>query len=73
MQNINIKFNIDQLVEVVKQLSPKEKVKINEAIWNDNYSIPQSHQKLVLSRVAEAKKKPELMLKWADAKKMLVD
>ena len=48
---LNVNLNFQQLLEVVKQLSPTEKVKLNEFIWNDNIDIPVEHQKIVLDRI----------------------
>ena len=48
---LNVNLNFQQLLEVIKQLSPTEKVKLNEFIWNDNIDIPVEHQKIVLDRI----------------------
>ena len=48
---LNVNLNFQQLLEVVKQLSPTEKVKLNEFIWNDNIDIPVENQKIVLDRI----------------------
>ena len=61
---LNVNLNFQQLLEVVKQLSPTEKVKLNEFIWNDNFDIPEAHQKIVLSRVKKSKANPSRMLDW---------
>ncbi|WP_310556078.1 hypothetical protein [Flavobacterium sp.] len=61
---LNINLNVNQLLEAVKQLSPKDKLKINDAIWNEEVEIPIEHQKLVLSRVEKARKNPERLLDW---------
>ena len=60
--NINISFN--QIVDVVKKLSPKEKQLLNEVIWDENMPIPIEHQLLVLDRITKSKKTPERMLDW---------
>lgn len=68
---LNVSLNFQQLLEVVKQLSPTEKVKLNEFIWNDNFDIPEVHQKIVLSRVKKSKANPSRMLDWDEAAKTL--
>lgn len=69
--HLNINLSFQQLVAVVKQLSPTEKLKLNEVIWNENTVISAEHQKLVLNRIKKAKQKPDTMLDWDDASKTL--
>ncbi len=69
--NLNVNLSFQQLVEVVKQLSPTEKLKLNDLIWNENIEIPIEHQKLVLDRIQKAKKDPSKMLDWDEASKKL--
>lgn len=69
--HLNINLSFKQLVDVVKQLSPDEKLKLNEAIWSEDVEIPHEHQKLVLDRIQKARQKPERMLDWDKASKKL--
>ena len=68
---LNIKLNVDQLLEAVKQLSPKDRLKINDAIWNDDIEIPVEHQILVLNRVAKAEANQNRLLDWDEVSKSL--
>ncbi len=68
---LNVNLNFQQLLEVVKQLSPTEKVKLNEFIWNDNIDIPVEHQKIVLDRIKNSKTNQSRMLDWDEASKTL--
>ncbi|TRX38117.1 addiction module protein [Flavobacterium sp. ZT3R18] len=68
---LNINLSVNQLIEAVKQLSPKDRLKINDAIWNDNVEIPIEHQKIVLERMAKAKANPERLLDWDEVSKTL--
>ena len=68
---LNIKLDFQQLLEVVKQLSPAEKIKLNEFIWSDDINIPVEHQKLVLDRMQKSQAKPSRMLDWEEASKTL--
>jgi hypothetical protein len=68
---LNVSLNFEQLLEVVKQLSPTEKIKLNEFIWNENIDIPIEHQKLVLDRIQKSKANPSRMLDWDEASKTL--
>ena len=68
---LNINLTVNQLVEAVKQLSPKDRLKINDAIWDDNIEIPIEYQKIVLDRIAKAKITPERLLDWDEVCKTL--
>lgn len=61
--------NIDNRKSV--KINPKEKIKLNEAIWDENMSIPEEHKTLVLDRIKKAKKNPERLLNWDKASKTL--
>jgi len=69
---INIQLNFQQIVEAVKQLSPKEKLKLNEFIWDENSSIPIEHQTMVIERIKTSKQNPNVMLDWDEASKQLI-
>ncbi|MEY4012050.1 MAG: hypothetical protein RIT22_1174 [Bacteroidota bacterium] len=64
-------FNLNEILEAIKQLSPKDRLKINDVIWNEETEIPIEHQKLVLNRIAKSKKNPERLLIWEDVAKDL--
>ena len=66
MDSLSLKVDVDfkQLLKVVKQLSPSEKLKLNDAIWKDDIEIPVEHQKIVLERIQKSKISPERMLDW---------
>jgi hypothetical protein len=68
---LNVSLNFQQLLEVVKQLSPSEKMKLNEFIWSENIDTPMEHQQLVLDRMQKSKAKPSRMLDWGKASKTL--
>lgn len=69
---INIQINFQQIIEAVKQLSPKEKLKLNELIWEDDSSIPIEHQQLVTDRIKNSRQNPATMLDWEEASKTLL-
>ena len=37
---LNVNLTFQQLVEVVKQLSPAEKLKLSDVIWDEQMEIP---------------------------------
>ena len=67
----NIDLNVNQLIEVVKKLSPKDRLKLNDAIWNNDTTIPVEHQKIVFDRMVRAKANPKRLLDWDEVSKML--
>jgi len=69
--HLNVNLNFEQLVDTIKQLSPKEKLQINEALWEENMDIPIEHQTLVLDRVKRARNDPGRLLDWDKAAKKL--
>jgi len=69
--HLNVNLNFQQLLDIVKQLSPSEKLKLNDFIWNDTMDIPMEHQKLVFDRMQNSKVNPESMLDWDEASKTL--
>jgi len=69
---ISIEVNFQQIIDAVKRLSPKEKLKLNEIIWEDDIDIPIETQKIVLNRIKYARKHPETMLDWDEASKTLI-
>jgi hypothetical protein len=74
MSNLNLKLNISfqQLTDIVKQLSPSEKLKLNEVIWDKDMEVPDEHRKLVSQRVKKSRQRPDRMLDWKDASKKLI-
>jgi len=73
MSNLNLKIDISfqQLTEIVKQLSPSEKLKLNEVIWDENMEVPREHQKLVSQRIKKARQNPSRLVDWNEASKKL--
>lgn len=67
--NINLTFN--QLLDAVKQLSPNEKLILNNVIWDEGMEIPLEQQQLVLQRKQDSKENPDNMLDWNSASKTL--
>ena len=68
---LNVNLNFQQLVDAVKKLSPAEKLKLNDAIWDENMQVPEEHKKIVAERMAKSKQNPERMLNWNKAAKTL--
>lgn len=67
--NVNIDLSFQQLLEVVKKLTPKEKLLFNDVLWTENMEIPAAHQTLVLGRIKMAKQNPERLMDWDEVSK----
>lgn len=59
-------------MDAVRQLSPSEKLQLNEMIWSDDMAIPHEYQKLVKNRKSKSDANPDLLLDWETASKKLV-
>ncbi len=66
---LNLKLPFEQLVEAVRKLSPKEKLLLNDAIWDEQMEIPTEQQEFVRNRIQEAKQNSDSLLDWAEVKK----
>ncbi len=69
--NVNIDLSVKQLVKAIKQLSPREKLLLNDVLWNESMEIPAEHQALVLGRIHKAKQYPNRLVDWDEASKRL--
>lgn len=70
-RHLSINLGIQQLVDVIKQLSPDEKLILNEALWSEGMDIPKEHQELVMGRIKDARQNQDRMLDWDEASKKL--
>ncbi|KIO78530.1 hypothetical protein TH53_03210 [Pedobacter lusitanus] len=68
---IAVELSFRQLIDAVKQLSPAEKLELNEVIWAEDITIPIEHQNIVNERISEYKANPEILLDWDVASKNL--
>ena len=69
--SINVQINFKQILDAVSQLSPSEKLELNEMMWNENMPIPKEHQVLVLDRIEKIKENPARLLDWDEVSKQL--
>jgi len=72
VKNVDIRYSLQESKAFhCKQLSPDEKLILNEAIWSEGMDIPQEQQKLVTDRIKNPRQNPDRMLDWDDASKKL--
>lgn len=65
--SVNINLSFKQLIAAVKQLSSKEKLLLNDVLWEENMEIPPEHQAMVLSRIQKAEQNPDRLVDWDKA------
>jgi len=73
MSNFQIDLSLDfnQVLDIVRQLSPAEKMQLNEFIWEEDIEVPLEHQQIVIDRIEESRINPSLMLDWEEVSKTL--
>ena len=73
MSNVHVKIDLSfqQLTDIVKQLSPSEKLKLNDVIWDEKMQVSEEHRKIVLDRIRKSKLNPGRMLDWSKASRAL--
>jgi hypothetical protein len=69
---LNINLSFQQLVDIVKQLTPSEKLKLNEVIWDEYMEIPIEHQRLVIDRMQKSEANNERLLNWDEVSQTLI-
>ena len=71
-QHIQLKvpLSVDQLIDIVRQLSTKEKQKLSNVLWEETREeevfIPEDHKKIVRQRLKRMEESPETSLSWED-------
>lgn len=62
--SLHINLTVEQLIEAAVQLSPQDKLRLSDAIWDDSYEIPESQKQVVLARIREIEQDPSQLLDW---------
>ena len=76
-QNIqlNVPLSFNQLIDVIRQLSPKEKLQLIGVLWdetqNQEISIPEEHKQIVRQRLKSMEEQPESCLTWEDIERKI--
>lgn len=66
--NLNIPLNFNQVVDIVKQLSPQEKTKLKEVLESEQEDIPEEHKNIVRQRMKASEADPSRLLDWDKVK-----
>jgi len=67
---LNVPLSFTQLVDVARQLSPMEKIRLGSVLWEETdeneIDIPEAHKQEVRNRIIEMEKNPEICLSWEE-------
>lgn len=67
--NLNIPLNFNQVVDLVKQLSPIEKTKLKEVLEREQDAIvSEQHKNIVRQRMKASEADPSRLLDWDKVK-----
>jgi hypothetical protein len=72
---LNVPLTFNQMVDIVRQLSPQEKLKLKKVLQEsqdmDEYDIPEEHKNIVRERMKASQEDPSRLLNWEEAKHKL--
>ena len=72
---LNVPLSFNQLVDVVQQLSTKEKLQLGSVLWDETkeeeIDIPEEHKQIVRQRLTRMEEQPESCLLWEDIERKI--
>ncbi len=70
--SLNIPLDFNQLIDIVRQLPPEEKLVLSEVLLEkQEVVIPEEHKTIVRQRIKASEQDPSRLLKWDDVKQNL--
>ena len=70
---LSIPLSFNQVVDIVKQLSPSEKQQLSEVLWTeqniDDIVIPEKYKQIVRERIKKYENSPGSYLSWNDVER----
>lgn len=67
---LTVPLSFDQLIDIVRQLSPQEKQQLSSVLWDDakeeEIDVPEGHKKIVRQRLKHMESHPESSITWED-------
>ena len=67
---LHVPISFNQVVDIVRQLSPFEKQQLGEVLWDeqndDDMVIPEEHKRIVRGRINKYENSPDSYLSWDD-------
>jgi hypothetical protein len=72
---LNVPVSFEQVIDLVKQLSPAEKLQLSEVLLTeqsiDDIEIPEEHKELVRERIKKYEDKPGSYFTWNEIEQKL--
>jgi hypothetical protein len=72
---LNVPLSFNQLIDIIRQLSPKEKQQLSSVLWDETREedivIPEEHKKIVSQRLKRMEEHPETCLSWEDIERKI--
>jgi hypothetical protein len=72
---LNVPLNFNQVIDIVRQLSPKEKLQLSSVLWDEteekDINIPEEHKQMVRERLQRMEEHPENCLSWEDIERKI--
>jgi Putative addiction module component len=72
---LNVPLSLNQLIDIVRQLSPKEKQELSNVLWEEireeEINIPEGHKKIVKQRLKRMEEHPESSISWEDIERKI--
>jgi hypothetical protein len=72
---LNVPLSFNQLIDIVRQLSPKEKQQLSSVLWDETREeeivIPEGHKKIVRQRLKRMEEHPESCLSPEDIERKI--
>jgi len=66
----NVSLSFTQLLDITRQLSHKEKIRLGSVLWDETdeteIDIPETHKRVVRNRIKEMDEHPESRLSWEE-------
>lgn len=72
---IDVPLSLNQIIDIVMQLSPKEKLQLSGVLWDETdeseIGIPEEHKQIVEQRLKRMEEQPESCLNWEDIERKI--
>ena len=62
--NMTVDLTFEQILETVKRLPSKEKLLLNEALWENGMGMPEEHAAIIKERQLKIKENPDRLKSW---------
>jgi putative addiction module component (TIGR02574 family) len=72
---LNVPLSFNQLIDIVRQLSPQEKLQLSGILWDETeeneIDISEEHKQIVRQRLKRMDEQPESCLTWEDIERKI--